>query len=228
VLEQVDVVARDQHRDADFVEAAEDLHHFERQIRVEVAGRLVGDEDRRLAHDGARDADALLLAGRQLQRRALLAPQQSDLIERGAHALADFLGADAGDDQRQRDVVEDRAVVEQLVILEHHADLAAIRRHLATSDAGDVLAVHDQLTAARPLDQRDELQQARFTGAGVTGDEHDLAGRDLQRQVAERLTAVRIAFEDVIEADHSRFNSASTNASASNSAKSSALSPMPM
>ena len=131
MLEQIDVVARDQHRDADFVEAAEDLHHFQRQVRIEVAGRLVGDEDRRLAHDRARDADALLLAGRQLQRHALLAPEQADLIERRAHALADFLGADAGDDQRQRDVVEDRAVVQQLVILEHHADLAPERRHLA-------------------------------------------------------------------------------------------------
>ena len=85
------------------------------------------------------------------------------------------LRADARDDQRQRDVVEDRAVVQQLVILEHHADLAAERRHLATRDAGNVLAVDDELAAGGPLDQRDQLQQARFAGARMTGEEHDLA-----------------------------------------------------
>ena len=69
MLEQIQIVARDQHRDADFVEAPEDVHDFERQLGIEVAGRLVRDQHRRLAHDGARDADALLLARRQLQRQ---------------------------------------------------------------------------------------------------------------------------------------------------------------
>ena len=35
---------------------------------VEIAGRLVGDEDRRVGHDGAGDGDALLLAARKLGR----------------------------------------------------------------------------------------------------------------------------------------------------------------
>ena len=53
-----------------------------------------------------------------------LAREQADLVERGAHALADFLARRAGNDQRQRDVVEHGAVGQQPVILEHHADAA--------------------------------------------------------------------------------------------------------
>ena len=44
-------------------------HDLGRQLRIEIAGRLVGDQHRRLGDDRARDADALLLAGRQRDRR---------------------------------------------------------------------------------------------------------------------------------------------------------------
>ena len=44
-----------------------------RQVRVEVAGGLVGDQQLRLADHRARDADALLFADRELERRGALA-----------------------------------------------------------------------------------------------------------------------------------------------------------
>ena len=56
-------------RDADFLEALEHPHDFDGERRVEIAGGLVGDQQLRLADDRARDADALLLAHRQLERR---------------------------------------------------------------------------------------------------------------------------------------------------------------
>src|SRR5262245_6394771 len=108
MLEQVEVVTCDQYRDADFVETAKNVHHFEREVRVEIAGRFIGDEDRRLAHDRSRDTDTLLLARRQLERYAAFAAEETHLIERGAHTLADFLRCDAGNDEGQGDVVEDR------------------------------------------------------------------------------------------------------------------------
>src|SRR5262245_2433012 len=56
-LEQVDVVGRDQHRDADGVEALEQVHDLEGEVGIEVAGRLIGDQDRRLRDHGTGDAD---------------------------------------------------------------------------------------------------------------------------------------------------------------------------
>ena len=51
-----------------WVSAAE---HLLRGARVEVAGRLVGEQDARRVGDRARDRDALLLAARKLRRPVL-------------------------------------------------------------------------------------------------------------------------------------------------------------
>src|SRR5258706_1976548 len=56
------VVRREEHGHADLVERFEELEDRVRRLRVEVAGGLVGDEDRGTIHDRACDAQALLLA----------------------------------------------------------------------------------------------------------------------------------------------------------------------
>ncbi len=45
-----------------FGRVAQELEDLAARLRVEVSGRLVGEEDRRAGHEGARDGDALLLA----------------------------------------------------------------------------------------------------------------------------------------------------------------------
>ena len=159
----------DEHRHADFVEASKDVHHFDRKVRVQIAGGFIGDEDRRLADDGARNPDPLLFACGQFDRQTLFAAEQPDLIERGPDSFADFLRPYACDDERECDVVEDRPVVQQFVILKNHADLTPVGWNLAAGDARHILAIDDELSASRPFDQRNELEQARFACAGVAG-----------------------------------------------------------
>src|SRR5438067_11305483 len=53
---------------AALVERAEQLHDFFALRRVQVAGRLVRENDLRIGDDRARDADALLLTARELAR----------------------------------------------------------------------------------------------------------------------------------------------------------------
>ncbi len=68
------IVRHYQHREpALAVEPAYDLHDLGRGLRVEIAGRLVGEQDRGLVDQRARDRDALLLAARELVRIVLLA-----------------------------------------------------------------------------------------------------------------------------------------------------------
>ena len=58
--------------------------------RVEVAGRLVGDDEVGVGDDGARDGDALLLAARQRARVVVEAVFEADDAQRrlgAAHAL---------------------------------------------------------------------------------------------------------------------------------------------
>ena len=50
------------------VQALEHGHDFHARVRVEVSGRLVGEHQNRIVHDGTRDRHALLLAAGQLVR----------------------------------------------------------------------------------------------------------------------------------------------------------------
>ena len=167
--------------DADRVETLEQPHHLQRELRVEISRGLVRDDDRRLGNNRARDADPLLLAGRHLDREALFAPEQPDLVERGADPPVNLAAGNPGDDQRQRHVVPDRPVVQQLVVLENHADVAPVRRYAAPAQRGDAAAADQNLPARRSLDQRDQLECGALAGAGVAGQEYHLARRHLER-----------------------------------------------
>src|SRR6186997_3093984 len=79
---------RDQH-DGDAaldVEALEQPHHLDAGSRIEVAGRLVGQQDRRVVDQRARDRHALLLSARQLVGMMAESIAQADGCE---HLLCD-------------------------------------------------------------------------------------------------------------------------------------------
>ena len=121
LIDEMHIVAGDDHRHADLVEAFEQFHDLERELRIEIAGGFIGNEQRGFRHHRAGDADALLLAGREFQRAAFFLAEQADLIERRADALVDFALRDTGNDQGQRYVVGHRPVIQQFVILKYHA-----------------------------------------------------------------------------------------------------------
>src|SRR5687768_17535870 len=158
-----------------------------------------------------------------------LAPAKPDLIERGTHAFLDLAAARARDHERQRDVVENAAVVEQLVVLEDDAEALPERRNLAPRDARGVLIVDEHRPARRTLDQCDQTQQRALAGARRPRQKHELAALDLERHAGKRLAAVRIAFVDVLESNHEGASpsSARRNSPARKSSRSATLSPIP-
>ena len=58
------------------------VHDLVGGLRVEVAGRLVGQQDRRVVDQRARDRHALLLAAGELARVVVLAVRQAERGER--------------------------------------------------------------------------------------------------------------------------------------------------
>ena len=58
-----------------------------RGARVEVAGRLVGQEDGRVGDERAGDGDALLLAAGELRGVVAFAAGQADVVQRGRALL---------------------------------------------------------------------------------------------------------------------------------------------
>src|SRR5262249_37562456 len=75
----------------------------------------------------------------------------------------------------QHGVVEDGAPFEQVVLLQHVADLAA--------GAGDGLAVDQHGAAGRLQDSGDQRQQRALAAAALADDGGELAGCNLQRDV---------------------------------------------
>src|SRR5437867_10153955 len=125
VLGDVHLV-RDEH-DGDaalLIQSLKDSHHFDAGLRIEVPGRLVGEHDRGVVDQGARDRDALLLTARQLVRmmiRTVPETDQREHVQRALVALGRFHSA-AAVQQRQLDVVERRGARQQVESLEHEPD----------------------------------------------------------------------------------------------------------
>ena len=117
---------------------------------VEVAGRLVGQQDRRPADEGAGQRDSLLLAGGQLVGPVALAAEQvhqlEDLVDaRGRVAVARI---HAGDGERQRHVLVDVEERDQVEELEDEAGLLAPQAGgLGIAQVADDLAVEHDLAA---------------------------------------------------------------------------------
>ncbi len=118
------VFVRHQHDGlARVVELVKQPHDLVARRRVEVARRLVGEQNARSIHQRARDGDALALATRQLVGPVVHAVGQLHLLERAGGALAPLLGRHPGIDQRQLDVVQRIGPGQQIERLEHEPDL---------------------------------------------------------------------------------------------------------
>ena len=93
--------------------------------RIEVAGRLVAEQQPRAADQRARDRDALALAARELGRPMIDAIGEADLRRSVARARSSRRPDPRSRDQRRHQhVLEHRALRQQAVILEDEADLA--------------------------------------------------------------------------------------------------------
>ena len=107
------------------VDVAEQLEDAAGGALVEVAGRLVGDEDRGIVHQRPRDGDALLLAARELARVGAALGGEPDLGQHAHHPRRDGVAPRAGDLERERDVLRRGAVLQQAEVLEHDAESPA-------------------------------------------------------------------------------------------------------
>ena len=111
---------------AGFVEFGQKLHHLFAIGGVEVAGRLVGQDQLGTRHHGAGDGDALLLAAGQLLRHVPGAMGDLDPLQCLAGALLAFARRNIlVVEQRQLDIFGDIQFVDQVEALEHEPDGAS-------------------------------------------------------------------------------------------------------
>ncbi len=116
-------IVRDEHqRGVAFLVAGEQqLDDLAAGRLVEIAGRFVGDENRRMRRHGARERDALLLAAGQFCRIMVHALGKADRGKLGGGALEGIRGA--REFERHRDVLQRRHGGDEMKTLENDSDI---------------------------------------------------------------------------------------------------------
>ncbi len=159
------------------------------QLGVEVAERLVEEDDARLCHDGARQRDALLLAAAEGRGRpAFVAPELHE-TQCLRDALDDIGARHAPRLEWVGDVVEHGHVRPDGVGLEHHADPALVGRD--GLGALSITAPHDRVAdgdgaGVRRLEPGDTAQQCRLAATARSEQSSDRAVGHVQAHVVER------------------------------------------
>jgi len=108
------IVGYHQHRDPTLaVEPSDDLHDFSGVLRIEISGRLIGQQNRWIIDQPARDSDALSLATRKLIGIVLLPSLKPDLREQQPGTIL-ALPIPLGMEERQFDVLQRRCPRQQI------------------------------------------------------------------------------------------------------------------
>src|SRR6202171_757677 len=160
-------------------------------FRVEVAGRLVRQDERGGGEARAGEGHTWALAARELARAMLGAVVDADALERIHGALAALVAAQAGVEQRQLDVLPDRGPRQEVESLEDEADLLVAHAGQRTSrHLGHVFTVQPVLAAGGRVETAEDVHEGRLAGAGGTDDGDELAAADGHIDPAQRLHRV--------------------------------------
>ncbi len=163
-----------------------------RLVRAERGGRLVEEEDRGGAAEGAGGRDELLVADREVaeQRRGI--GRDPDPLEERPRALAHLLPVEKPDPGERRlvaeiDVLGERQVRHQLELLPDHAQ--ALLERVADRGEADGPPVEPELAGVGLEVAVEDADQRRLAGPVVADEPDDLARMDGDRHPPQRLDA---------------------------------------
>lgn len=139
-----------------------DLHlHVFAQLFIQRAEGFVHQHQLRFEHQRPGQGHPLLLAAGQLRGITLGEGVQLDHAQDALYAITNVALVQAAHGQRERQVFGDRHVREQSVVLEHHADVALVRRHVVDGAPGQ-----QDFPGSRGLEPGEHHQAGGLAGAG--------------------------------------------------------------
>ena len=178
------------------LEAADFVLHLLAQAAVQRPERLVHEHQVGLEHERPGDRDALLLAAGQLPGAARLEALQLDHVQGAFDAGFDLVFGQAARVQGKGEVLGNRHVGEQGVVLEDQPDVA-----LVGLDRGHGPAVQPDIPAVGVLEAGQHLEAGGFAGTGRPEQRDELAARDLQIEILHRQGAAVVALVHPAEFD---------------------------
>jgi hypothetical protein len=161
---------------------------------IEIAGRLVRNEDRRIRGERARQSNALLFTAGKLSGVMVSPLGETDGGELVRGALLGF--GSAGKFQRHGDVLEGRHGWNQVKGLEYDP-------YIATAEAGEGIFTqvperftgNDHLAGVGPFEAGHDHEQGRFAGTRGSDQADRLAASYIQIDVLEDMNAGRAPSE---------------------------------
>ena len=187
---------RDAERAVDLFEQRED---GARGRRVERAGGLVAQQNLGVCRQRTGDRHALLLPAGQLGRIIVRPVGKADGFEQLARPFFRLRLFDARDLEREADVLQRRALLQQVKLLEDHAHRAARLEQLLFGEPAELLPVHRDRALGRLLQKVDAAHERAFARAGQADDAEDFAAVNLQINAVERNHSTRAAAEGLIQ-----------------------------
>ena len=186
-LDDVHLVRDDDHRDALLlVDPLEEREHLLRGLGVEGARRLVGEQDApgasRAPGRCRRAASGRPRAGRGSARALSARPTNSSSSATRAVMSAFDQPATF---ERVRDVRAHGLGVEQVELLEDHADAETDAAELALGEPGDLAPVDADRAARGGLERVDEPHEGGLARTRVADDAVDVARLDVERDVVD-------------------------------------------
>ena len=189
------------------VEGAEEGHDLGTALRVEVAGRLVGEDEGGAADEGAGDGDPLLLAAGELVRLVVPPVADADVVEEDDGIGGEALAAPAlRVDEGEGDVLLGGDPLQEVELLEDEAD--GLRAEAGERVVGEVLRVvprDAEDAGAGPVEEAEDLEEGRFPRARGPDDRDELALPDPQGdalQGGDDGLPHEVGLADVFEDDH--------------------------
>ncbi len=181
------VVGDEQDRDAEaVVQVGHEVHDGPPVRAVEVARRLVGEDDRGVDYERACDGDALLLAARERGRMVLGAMTNLDEIQRLDDTPVDLALRDVVENEGHADVLLSGEKGEEIEGLEDVADPpAAELGGLLAAHLGDVTPFDEHRAARRRRQPGDQVEDRALPGAARPHEGPELAALDRERQVVD-------------------------------------------
>ena len=206
-LRDVGFVCDEDDRFSVVIQLLKDAHDLFRRVRVEIAGRLVGEKNRRIRDERACDRNALLLSAGKLRWIMTFASFQSDAFDRSSRRRMPFFArpSEVAVEQRKLDVLDCRSAREQIEALKNESDFrVANHSALIAIELRDVDAVEHVGAGRRTIETSDDVHQRRFAGTGRTHDGDELAFIDVEVDARERVhfdLAHRVSFRELPDFD---------------------------
>ena len=162
-------------------EFADQPQHLFDLNEVQVRGRLVGQDQRRIEGDRAGDGDALLLSAAEVTGTVPHPVLQADPLQQFLGALAGLAAVHARRVHRHHHILERGQAGEQVERLKHDADRAApVHRQRGGVHLGDVDIVERDAARCRAEDSAEARQQRGLAAAARAEQQRQRAGFHLE------------------------------------------------